>query len=68
MLTNENVGRELLRFRDKYKFTQEKLALKSGISRVTISGIESGKIKKPDSMTFFKLEEFLSNFNIPSDI
>ncbi len=68
MITIENVRKELLKFRVKHKFTQEKLAEKSGISRVTISSIESGKINKPDSMTIFKLDEFISNFNISSDL
>lgn len=61
MVTQENFKNEVLEYRLKNKMTQEKFAERTGISRVTIIGIESGKIKKLNSMTLFKLQKHINN-------
>lgn len=60
MLTKENAANELLKFRSENKKTQEQISEKTGISVQTLSGIESGKIKTPQTMTIFKLNEYFN--------
>lgn len=57
-ITKENAARELLEFRHKAKMTQEKLCEKTGVSRQTLSAIESGKLK-PQTMTLYKLNKYI---------
>ncbi len=61
MLTIENAHVELIKFREKNGFTQEKLSEKTGVSKPTIISIESGK-KKPQATTIYKLNGFISLF------
>lgn len=49
----------LKEIREKHGLTQEKLAQKSGISRVTISMIESGKSNCVKTQTLLKLADAL---------
>ena len=63
MLTKENAGAGLLQFRSDHKKTQEEISKKTGVSVQAISMIEGGKIKSPQSMTIFKLNQYLSTFD-----
>lgn len=45
--------------REKLGLSQEVLAQKSGVSRTTISGLESGKIKKTSTATLIKIADAL---------
>lgn len=54
------MGYKLREFREKAKMTQEELAQKSGVSRVTISCIENGAEKNTTSKTLQKLAEALN--------
>lgn len=59
MITQDNFREKVLGYRLQNKMTQEKFSEKSGISRITIGKIESGKIKKLNSMTLFKLQKYI---------
>ena len=61
-LTRINAKDELIKFREKYGITQEKLSEKTGISIPTIIGIEDGK-KKPHALTVYKLNQYILKFN-----
>lgn len=52
-------GRNLEEIRRTKMFTQEELAAAAGVSPTTISGIESGKISRPQSGTLRKLGRVL---------
>ena len=60
MLTKENISKELFNFRCKYGKTQEQTSIGSGVSRITVNKIETGKIKQENirADTFFKLNEY----------
>lgn len=51
---------KLCAYRKKRKLTQAELAEKSGVSRATIAGIESGAIKNVKSDTLLKLSSALN--------
>lgn len=53
------MGFRLKEIREKHGLTQEELARKSGISRVTISMIESGKSSCVKTQTLLKLADAL---------
>lgn len=53
------MGYRIKEIREKKGMTQEELAEKSGVSRVTISGLESGKEKNASSKTLLKLASAL---------
>jgi transcriptional regulator with XRE-family HTH domain len=53
------MGFRLKEVREKHGLTQEELARKSGISRVTISMIESGKSSCVKTQTLLKLADAL---------
>ena len=60
MIDNINVREELFRLRCKYGKTQEQVSEGSGVSRVTINRIETGKLT-PETLravTFFKFNEY----------
>jgi DNA-binding XRE family transcriptional regulator len=63
MISKENVGEKLLEHRDKEKLTQVKLSKEIGISVQAISAIESGEVK-PQTMTLFKIKNYLKTFNM----
>lgn len=50
----------LKQYREKQKMTQEELAEKSGISRVTISGIENGNLETVKTGTLVKIADALN--------
>jgi putative transcriptional regulator len=52
----ENRMRE---FREQMDMTQEQLAEKSGVSRVTISGLESGRMQVAKTTTLVRLADAL---------
>lgn len=54
-----SMGFRLKEVREKHGLTQEELARKSGISRVTISMIESGKSSCVKTQTLLKLADAL---------
>lgn len=51
---------KLCEYRKKRKLTQAELAEKSGVSRDTIAGIESGAIKNVKTDTLLKLSSALN--------
>ena len=51
---------KLCEYRKKRKLTQVELAEKSGVSRTTIAGIESGAIKNVKTDTLLKLSSALN--------
>ena len=60
MIDNSNIKEELFRLRCKYGKTQKQTAEGSGVSRVTINRIETGKLA-PETLrafTFFKFNEY----------
>ena len=50
---------KLQKIREEKGWTQEKLAEESGVSRVTISGIESGKVQVVKTDTLAKIADAL---------
>ena len=50
---------KLQKIREEKDWTQEKLAEESGVSRVTISGIESGKLQVVKTDTLAKIADAL---------
>lgn len=56
---------KLREYRRKRKMTQAELAEKSGVSRATIAGIESGAITNVKSDTLLKLSSAL-NYTVPT--
>jgi len=59
-INRETAGEDLMKFIFKKGLTQKKIAEGSGLTEITISRIISGKT--PNSMTLFKLNQYLSNF------
>ena len=51
---------KLCEYRKKRRWTQTELAEKSGVSRATIAGIESGAIKNVKTDTLLKLSSALN--------
>ena len=51
---------KLCEYREKRRWTQAELAEKSGVSRATIAGIESGAIKNVKTDTLLKLSSALN--------
>ena len=49
----------LLYYREKRGFSQEELAEKTGVNKVTISNIETNKTKRPHPRTRHKLADHL---------
>ena len=58
MVTQDNFKEMVLEFRRKNQMTQEKLAERSGVSRLTIIKIENGKLEKLNAMTLYKLDRY----------
>lgn len=54
------MGEKIKAIRERKKITQEELAERSGISRQTISGIESGKITSVTTGTLESIAKALS--------
>lgn len=54
------MGKKIKAIRERKKITQEELAERSGISRQTISGIESGKITSVTTSTLESIAKALS--------
>lgn len=46
-------------FREEMKLSQQELAVKSGVSRATISGLESGAVVVTTTETLIKIAEAL---------
>lgn len=57
----DNAAKDLIDFRIKHGVTQEKLALKTGVTRQTISAIEQDRLK-PQAVTLFKINEYVKTF------
>lgn len=63
VLTRENIFTEFLPLRLKHKKTQAEVSKGSGVSRVSISGIES-KTKKGEKIreeTLYRLNDYFDN-------
>lgn len=56
---------KLQKIREEKGWTQEKLAEESGVSRVTISGIENGKVQVVKTDTLAKIADALG-MSIPA--
>lgn len=54
------MGEKIKAIRERKKITQEELSERSGISRQTISGIESGKITSVTTSTLESIAKALS--------
>ena len=67
MVTRENVKDKVLEFRAKNKITQEKFAEKACISRLSVIKIESGRIKRVNALTLWKINNYLNTFNSVND-
>ena len=63
VITQDNFRTEVLEYRIRNKITQEKFAEKAGIHRLTVVGIESGKIEKLNSMTLYKINKYISKLS-----
>jgi DNA-binding XRE family transcriptional regulator len=61
IIKQETAKEDLLKFRETYGITQEKLSEETGISKTTIVNIETGKIK-PQAVTIFKLNKWIRPF------
>ena len=53
------MGYKIKEFRESLHMTQEELAEKSGVSRVTISGLENGTMRATTTKTLIKLAQAL---------
>lgn len=53
------MGSKVREFREKRKMSQEELAEKSGVSRGTISAIETGRSENVNSKTLLRIAEAL---------
>lgn len=53
------MGYRIREKRKELKMSQEELAVKSGVSRVTISGLENGTVRATTSTTLLKLAKAL---------
>ena len=49
------MGYKIKEFREQMHMTQEELSQKSGVSRVTISGLENGTTRAASTKTLLKL-------------
>lgn len=58
IFTKENLCETFLKLRLKHNLTQISIAEGSGVSRQTLSYIETGRIKRPKSETIHKLNAF----------
>ena len=60
MATNNNIGENIKRHRNKLGFSQEDFAQKSGVKYTTLTKIESGVIKTPSVVMVGKIAKALS--------
>jgi len=59
-MTAENkIGKNLKKYRNKLKLSQEDFAKKSGVKYTTLTKIESNVIKKPSVLIMAKLAKIL---------
>lgn len=58
MLGRTNAKEELVKFREAHGITQERLSVKTGLSKTTIVNIENGKLK-PHATTIFKINKYI---------
>lgn len=61
-LTKDSASTDLIKFREQNGYTLDKIHEKTGIAKSTLIRIEAGRCK-PHSLTIFKLNQFLTNFN-----
>lgn len=54
------VNYKIKELREKQKISQEELAIKSGVSRALISGLETGTIQETSTATLKKLATFFN--------
>ena len=55
----EDIGKRIFEYRSTHKMTQERFSDMSGVSRITINRIESGKIKL-QAETYGKIMKILN--------
>ncbi len=61
-ITSKTAKEELPAFREKHGKTLESVSRKTGVAISTLIAIEKGSVK-PQSMTIYKLNQYLSTFN-----
>jgi len=59
MTTENKIGKNLKKYRNKLKLSQEDFAKKSGVKYTTLTKIESNVIKKPSVLIMAKLAKIL---------
>ena len=59
MTTENKIGNNLKKYRNKLKLSQEDFAKKSGVKYTTLTKIESNVIKKPSVLIMAKLAKIL---------
>jgi len=59
MATEINIGRNVKKYRNKQRLSQEDFAKKSGVKYTTLTKIESNVIKKPSVLIMAKLAKAL---------
>ena len=59
MTTENKIGKNVKKYRNKLKLSQEDFAKKSGVKYTTLTKIESNVIKKPSVLIMAKLAKIL---------
>ena len=59
MTTENKIGKNLKKYRNKLKLSQEDFAKKSGVKYTTLTKIESSVIKKPSVLIMAKIAKIL---------
>lgn len=60
MTTNNNIGENIKKYRNKLGLSQESFAQKSGVKYTTLTKIESGVIKTPSVVMVGKIAKALN--------
>jgi len=59
MTTENKIGKNVKKYRNKLRLSQEEFAKKSGVKYTTLTKIESNVIKKPSVLIMAKLAKIL---------
>ena len=59
MTTENKIGKNIKKYRNKLRLSQEDFAKKSGVKYTTLTKIESNVIKKPSVLIMAKLAKIL---------
>ena len=64
MATENNIGENIKKYRNRQGLSQEDFAKKSGVKYTTLTKIESNVIKKPSVLIMAKLAKALKDFQL----